>query len=254
VTSRGAALAIVLAGIASLAGPAPGPASAVAGCPPIPTTVKELIRVADEIGPLTVQFRPVYGSYSERAAECFGDAEIAFDAFVAAPEGLGGVSSYRIEPLWLTGMAHFVAADAWHDPQGIYAGPFFPVAVPPALEPRFGTASLRWVRIAGHFNDPVADGCLVIGNDSRLEPIPTAEQAIAICRTFFVVTSIENATTETPTPTPPPAEKPPAAEPGPTGSPGPPSWVIVAIAAAAAALTIAIVKTRRRRSARRPPA
>jgi hypothetical protein len=74
-------------------------------------------------------------------------------------------------------------------PDGWPVGPFFPVAVPERLDARFTSFDGRWVVVTGHFNDKVAKTCVATG-DPAYGPVPTTEQAIAICRTAFVVTAV----------------------------------------------------------------
>ena len=103
-------LAVVAAGAIHLAAPAATVASAV--CPP-PGTLADIIAVdADQHGPLTEAFPPIYGPYAEGAAACWPGQEIVVTAFVSSPEGLGGTRSFTIEPAWLVSEAHFLSASA----------------------------------------------------------------------------------------------------------------------------------------------
>jgi hypothetical protein len=186
-------LATVVIGAIELAAPASVVASAV--CPPAPHTLAGLISTdAVHTGPLTEQFRPVYGVYAEAAAGCWPDAEITVAGFVARPDGLGGVAPFSIDPDWMVSRAHFLSTTDAVDPQAGPVGPFFPVAVPPSLEAEFGALDRRWVRVSGHFNDPTATTCAVASSDPALGAVPTAEQAIEICRTSFVLTNVERLT------------------------------------------------------------
>ena len=132
-------------------------------------------------------FRPVYGTYSQAAVACYEDRALQFTAFVAAPEGLGGVEEFRIEPLWLVSRGHWLAVDDTKAPEGFVSGPFFPVAVPPAGEASFVDLSGRWVEIRGHFADQAAETCAL----TRGAPptAPTARQAVEMCRTSFVLSA-----------------------------------------------------------------
>ena len=177
-------LAIAVAGAIQLTQPAPAVASAV--CPP-PGTLAEIIAVdAANPGPLTEQFRPVYGVYAEAAAACWPGQQIVLDGFVAGPEGIGGTSSFRIEPGWLVSRADWLSPSAAVDAEAGPVGPFFPVAVPPGL----GFASLagHWARVTGRFHDPVAETCVV--TEGNADVAPTPEQVIQICQTSFVLTSV----------------------------------------------------------------
>lgn len=185
-------LAAVVMGIIELVGPPV--ASGTAVCPAPPDTLAGLISPdAVETGPLTEQFRPVYGVYSEAAASCWGGAEIEVVGFVASPEGLGGVTPFSLEPAWMVSRAHFLSTTDSVDPQAGPAGPFFPTAVPPFLEAEFLALDRRWVRVSGHFDDRAAATCVVAASSPDLGAVPTAEQAIEICRTSFVLTTVEPA-------------------------------------------------------------
>ena len=191
--SASAILAAVVIVAFELAAPAHATASAV--CPPPPNSLAGLIATdAVNTGPLTDQFRPVYGVYAEAAAGCWGRAEITVAGFVAGPEGLGGVTPFSIEPAWMVSRAHFLSTTDSVDPQAGPVGPFFPVAVPPSLEAEFSALDRRWVRVSGHFDDREATTCVVASSDPALGAVPTAEQAIEICRTSFVLTVVEPST------------------------------------------------------------
>lgn len=162
------------------------------GCPDSPLALSDLIALDESPGPLSVAFRPVYGTYGERARACFDDQELRLTGFVARPEGLGGVDEFTIEPTWFVSRAHSLAATSTVDPDIGPVGPFMAVAVPPALEATFSGFEGRWVDVAGHFNDPAASTCVVTMGTPGPE-VPTAEQAIAICEASFVVTSVRPA-------------------------------------------------------------
>ena len=187
-------LAAIVVGAIGLA--APPPALGTAVCPPPPNMLAGLIAAdAVETGPLTEQFRPVYGVYAEAAAGCWGGAESTVAGFVASPEGLGGVSPFSIEPAWMVSRAHFLSTTDSIDPQAGPVGPFLPVAVPPSFEAEFTRLNHRWVRASGHFDDPAATSCVVTSSTPDLGAVPTAEQAIEICRTSFVLTAVDPLTT-----------------------------------------------------------
>lgn len=179
-------MAAIAAGAIHLAAPAATVASAV--CPP-PGTLAEIIAVdADQHGPLTEAFPPIYGPYAEGAAACWPGQEIVVTAFVSSPEGLGGTRSFTIEPAWLVSEAHFLSTSATADPESGPVGPFLPVAVPPALEGTLTSLAGHWVRASGHFDDEVAQTCVVAEGDP--DAAPTPEQAIQICQTSFVLTAV----------------------------------------------------------------
>jgi hypothetical protein len=173
-----------------LRGASPARASAV--CPSPPTTLAGLIAPdATETGPLTEAFQPIYGVYYEAAAGCWPTAEITVVGFVAGPEGLGGVRPFTIAPAWFLSLAHFVAVDDRRDSGGPI-GPFFRVAVPPSLESSFDALNGQWIRVSGHFNDRRAKTCVASPTEGS-SGVPTPDQAIAICRTAFVITSARSA-------------------------------------------------------------
>lgn len=190
VASRaGVLIALAVLATARLATPTSVAASAV--CPP-PGTLAEIISVdATHTGPLTEQFRPIYGVYAEGAASCWPGQTIELVGFVASPEGLGGARSWAIEPSWLAEPPHFLSVTATVDPDSGPVGPFLPVAVPPDLETTFERLEGHWVRATGQFDDPAAETCVVTMGDPALGTAPTSEQAVDICRTSFVVHAVE---------------------------------------------------------------
>lgn len=185
----GAALAIATFAV-------PATASAEGRCPRLPDTVEESIaRDATQPGPLTRRFRPVYGVYAENAAACWGGAKLSVTGFVASPEGLGGVSSFSIEPAWLVSREYSLAASDTIDPDAGPVGPFLAIAVPPAQEAAFKARAGQWVRATGHFDDRMSKTCVVSETAPELGEVPSAAQAIAICRTSFVLTALETSAT-----------------------------------------------------------
>ena len=188
----GAACAIAAAAVLAGAMAAPAPVHGSAVCPPPPDKLAALISLdADEAGPLTAAFRPVYGVYAEVAAGCWPGDAITVVGFVAGPEGLGGVAAFEIEPAWMTSRAHFLSTTDAVDPEAGPVGPFFPVAVSPGLETAFAALEGRWVRATGQFDDPVATTCTVGPTGTNTGAVPTPEEAIEICRTSFVLTAVE---------------------------------------------------------------
>jgi hypothetical protein len=189
---RWTGVAALLVAAASVALTRPVPVAASAMCPPPPATLAGLIAPdAVNTGPLTDEFRPIYGSYAEAAASCWGTAEISVIGFVAGPEGLGGTRAYTIDPQWMVSRAHWLSTTSKVDPESGPVGPFFAVAVPPTLEDRFSAFGAHWVTVSGHFNDPAAETCVV--TEGTLEPgvVPAPEQTIATCRTAFALTSVD---------------------------------------------------------------
>jgi hypothetical protein len=172
----------------------PGPATPFPSvfsdaCPGAPT-LADLVALDEDAGPLTAAVRPSYGTYTETGAACYGGTELRLVAFGAAPEGMGGIEAFRIDPLWLTARFRWLAVN---DTAGEFGptGPFYPVAVPPVHEAAFEELHGSWLEVTGHFSDPIADTCRVTMGDPPVAP--TAEQAIEICRTVFVVTGIKPA-------------------------------------------------------------
>jgi hypothetical protein len=185
----GAIVAVVAAAAVHLGAPAPADASAV--CPP-PGTLAQIISVdATDPGPLTEQFRPIYGVYAESATACWPGTQIVLTGHVSSPEGLGGVSAFTIEPAWLVSRAHWLSVTDAVDPDIGPVGPFLPVAVPDNLEAAFTSLAGRWVQVSGHFDDEVAQTCVVTEGVAETGEVPTAEQGVDICRSSFVVTSVE---------------------------------------------------------------
>ncbi|HEX5014804.1 MAG TPA: hypothetical protein VFV72_11680 [Candidatus Limnocylindrales bacterium] len=224
-------VAVALTATAFLAAPRAASASGV--CPP-PESLSQVISVdATYPGPLTEQFRPIYGVYAEGAAACWDSQPIELTGYVGHPEGIGGTRTWAIEPRWLVSQAHFLSVTDSGAFEGWPDGPFLPVAVPPALDTRFAGFEGRWVVVTGHFNDKVAKTCVAEG-DPAYGPVPTTEQAIAICRTAFVVTAVKALAA-------PDTDSAPvvtAAVPDPE-----PSWpLIAAVAALAVAMFVRIVR------------
>jgi hypothetical protein len=184
-----AILAVALAGAIHVSSPSSATASAV--CPP-PGSLADIIAVdATSPGPLTEEFRPVYGVYAEGAANCWPGSEIGLTGHVSKPEGLGGVRSFTIEPSWLVARAHFLSVTDAVDADSGPVGPFLPVAVPPDLEAEFIALAGSWVRVTGHFDDAIAQTCVVTEGDPNVGAVPTQEQAVQICQTSFVLTSVQ---------------------------------------------------------------
>jgi hypothetical protein len=182
------ALVAVIALVSAIARPESAAASTV--CPPPPKDLAALIAVdATYTGPLTDVFPPIYGHYAEGAANCWGDAGITVRGVVARPDGLGGTRSYKIEPDWLVSQSHFLSVSDKVHPDSGPVGPFFEVAVPPALEARFARMAGRWVTVSGHFHDPAAESC-VVSRGAGGPLAPTTDQAVEICRTEFVITTV----------------------------------------------------------------
>ncbi len=100
---------------------APSPVAA-ASCPRPPVDLATLIALQPERGPLAIKYPPVYGAFYERAQACFGRTELTLSAFVAAPEGLGGTTTFYISPAWFEG-GFFVQPSAEEISPGFGVGP-----------------------------------------------------------------------------------------------------------------------------------
>jgi hypothetical protein len=164
-------------------------AATLADCPALPIGVEALIAFDADAGPLAVEFRPVLGVYNERAAACYGERPLTFRAFVAEPEGLGGTSTFLIEPAWIASPTFAVQPSGeLLGPPAFGVGPFLLIGV----RPDEGDPMLRfrgsWVMVTGHFEDAAAETCRASGSNGR---IPSVDEAIAICRTTFVLDAIE---------------------------------------------------------------
>ena len=157
-------------------------------CPENPT-LADLVALDADPGPLSVAYRPDYGTYAESAVACYDNAELRFTAYVASPEGLGGLEEFVITPAWLVNRGNWIAVDDSREPEGFFSGPFLPVAIPPGEEPAFRDLSGQWVEISGHFSDATAAACRVT---ETLQPGgPSDAEAKDICRTGFAVTAMD---------------------------------------------------------------
>ena len=127
---------------------------------------------------------------SSQLADCFGSADLELTGYLAPLGGLGGVSS-GVQPTWLgewSGLESVLALKS-HPLEGcdpaqgctwlfLYA----PDASVLPLSPD------RWVNVTGHFDDPVAQTCRATMNEPGFPS--TDAEAIATCRSHFVVTAI----------------------------------------------------------------
>jgi hypothetical protein len=188
VTRLGVLAALTLAVASALSAPSPATASAV--CPP-PGTLSQIIAVdATYRGPLTEQFPPVFGVYSESAAACWPGVEIELAGYITGPEGIGGVQTYRIRPDWLASRAHSLAVTDTAAPDASINERFLPIAVPPNLERAYTRLQGRWVTVTGHFDDEAARTCAVTEGNPGDPGVPTQDQAVDICRASFVLTAV----------------------------------------------------------------
>lgn len=155
-------------------------------CPRPPITVADLVELQADRGPLA-SFPMAVTPMNERALACFSGREVRFTAFVNQPGGLGGTEAYRITPLWIANPALIVFGSDREVQPGFGDGPFFFISTRPGsadLQTRFAR---HWASIDGHFGDPAAQSCMATGAPGLT---PSRQQAIAICRTMFVLTAI----------------------------------------------------------------
>ena len=180
----GAVIATVILGL-WLIRPALAEAQEVA-CPRSPISVADLVALQADRGPLQA-FPLSVARMNERALACFGGRELRFVAFVDQPGGLGGVNAYTITPPWITNPTLTVFGSDHETAPGVGDGVFFFITTRPGsgdLQSRFAGT---WVTVRGHFRDPAAASCTAIG---AVGQTPDGQQAVAICRTMFVLTSL----------------------------------------------------------------
>jgi hypothetical protein len=170
----------------------PSEAALSPDCPAPPVGVEALIELDANPGPLAVKFRPVLGVYNERAAACYGDRPLTFTAFVAAPEGLGGTVTFLIQPSWIASPTFVVQPSGQLlAPPAFGVGPFLMIGVRPDEGDPFPQFAGSWVLVSGHFGDEAAASCRASGST---DPVPTLDEAIAICRATLVLDAIERTT------------------------------------------------------------
>ena len=170
----------------------PSEAALSADCPVPPVRVEDLIELDADPGPLAAKFRPVSGVYNERAAACYRDRSLTFTAFVAAPEGLGGTATFLIEPSWIASPTLPVQPSGeLLAPPAFGVGPFLMIGVRPGEGDPFLVFAGSWVLVSGHFGDEAAASCRASGST---DPVPTVDEAIAICRATLVLDAIERTT------------------------------------------------------------
>jgi hypothetical protein len=179
-----AATAIVVLA-ACLVRPASAEAHEVA-CPRSPVTVADLVALQADRGPLD-RFRMAVVPTNERALVCFGRAEIRFVAYVNRLEGLGGTQAYRITPLWITNPTLTVFESNRETAPGFGDGSYFFISARPGSGDLQAQFARRWVTVRGHFGDPAAASCRATGVPGQT---PNRQQAVAICRTMFVLSSL----------------------------------------------------------------
>ena len=180
------------------AAPSPQPTIGTARCG-FPTTV--LVLTGRD---------PAWPETSTSILDCLGRSEIGVTGWLADPWGIGW-GSPRVEPAWLGDMLAIwrvlwlkpMPTDPTGSPLGcvedtdcLWLHLTSPNASALPLSPD------RWVTITGHFDDPAAATCHWIGPEQGYSTPLTKAEAVALCRSHFVVTAIEDAATGGPSPTP----------------------------------------------------
>ncbi len=154
--------------------------------------LSELLSLAgDNAGPLVGKYDTDPMLMSDSALECYGHRTLRFTAYVRDPGEVGWTYTYGLDPGWFrTAGSLFVATTSDIQPG---RGPFTALAVPPGLGELQAKHVGHWVVVTGHFDDPAAATCTATGEPGVA---PSAADAVAICRSTFVVASI--ARTEAP--------------------------------------------------------
>lgn len=175
------------------AAPSPTPSKTAAACG-FPNTVLVLTG-HDPAWPVT----------TTSILDCLGRSEIRVTGWLADPEGIGW-GSPRIEPAWLGDMLAIrrvlwlkpLVPDRWciEDTDCLWMHLTSPDASELPLTPD------RWVTITGHVDDPAAATCHWTGPEGTYSRPLTRVEAVALCRSHFVVTAIEDAAPPGPSSTP----------------------------------------------------
>jgi hypothetical protein len=168
------------------AGPAGPPVEAIpdalavaverpASCPAVPTTLEDLAKIEPPA-----------------AVGCFGDRDLTFRAWIVDPgEGYGGTCP-AFSPGWIEECVlpdYLLAARRTSD-QDLVA--IHAMRSPGATGVTVGVG--RWVRITGHYDDPVSPTCRGVGGDGSLGLESEIPPALAVwrCRLVFVVSDVRN--------------------------------------------------------------
>ena len=184
---RRLALLVCSAAIAVGVGSARPAAALAASCPDLPVTVSDLVGLQRPPGPLAKAFPLGVTPINERALACYGGRELTLSAFVNQTGGIGGVTAFAITPSWIVSGNLIVFGSAREVSPGVGDGPFFFVSTRPSAGDLQRQYARRWVTIRGQFDDRAAATCRASGPAGVT---PSKTQAIAICRTMFVLTSI----------------------------------------------------------------
>jgi hypothetical protein len=165
----------------------PPPAAAATPCPTGPITIKDLIRLAGDRGPLLDRYPPAVAGIYERALACLGTRTLRFKAYVADPGGVGGTSAYGVAPRWMLDAGVFLFG-TFRRVDGFVDGGFVMAAVPPRLGNVRARFKDRWVLVGGRFGDAVARSCRATG---AAGVTPSPAETVRICRSVLVISSIE---------------------------------------------------------------
>jgi hypothetical protein len=167
-------------------GPATPPADAIpdalaarfdrpATCPAVPVALDDLAKIP-----------------ARTAVACFGDRDLSFRAWIVDPgEGYGGTCP-AFSPAWIQEcvLPDFLLATArTTDTNGAV---LHGMRSPSATGATTGVG--RWVRVTGHYDDPVSSSCRGVTSDWGLglaSEIPPA-LAVSMCRQVFVVSNVRN--------------------------------------------------------------
>lgn len=118
----------------------------------------------------------------EERLACYGNETIEFAATADGGCGAAGGLPLAFEPRWLR--SETGCGFGGRQPGSGWLNLRFP---PNAAQG--GSVTPGW-RVIGHFDDPAARACTATANYPEVQP-PTREEAVALCRTEFVVESLE---------------------------------------------------------------
>jgi hypothetical protein len=175
---------LFLAGLLVPGAVSPPAASAVSPCHAGPVTLQDLLALAADEGPLAKQYDTDPMLMSEAALECYGAAALQFTAFVRDPGDVGWTYTWGLQPGWFRAASFLVASTSTMKPG---YGPITALAIPPDLGNLQAKHVGHWVVVAGHFDDPAAATCTATGDAGVA---PSAPEAVAICRSIFVVSAV----------------------------------------------------------------
>jgi hypothetical protein len=146
----------------------------------------ELLSLAgDDAGPLVGRYDTDPMLMSDSALECYGRRTLRFKAYVRDPGVVGWEHPFGLKPAWFRSADGLFVSVAAELPPGVT--PLVALAVPPALGDLQAQHVGHWVVVKGHFDDPGAATCTATGEPGVA---PNAADAVAICRSTFVVASV----------------------------------------------------------------